>query len=913
MSLWSKKHVSPGVSAGTDGGAPQHPQPHATVSASEKQLRRAISAAGTGIWEWDVLTDRLEWSDRCKLIFGLPLEARELTLADFIAAIHPQDRVAVEAGFRAALQDRIEYVAVHRILHPDGSERWLAARGLGEYAADGQPLRMSGTANDITERKRAQLALQRSEERFRSLVEATSQIVWASDPQGNLTEISPAFLRYTGIDPTDALGESWLSVVHPDERERTIARWTHSLKTGDPYEIEFLIRMDGGAYRHFRANAVCLRGADGDVREWIGTATDIHDRKLAETGLHQVNKALELKVVEHKHAEAAAMRLNRVYAVLSGINSLIVRARTQQELFDEACRIAVQHGHFLLAWIGTVSGESLTPQAIHGFNVQDILKKNQPIKMSADSPEGQSSAARALREKRPWVCNDFSTDAVMSPWREQALSAGLRSSALLPLLVGQQVMGCLCLYAAEPGFFDDGEMKLLNALAGDISYALEFIAREQRLDYLAYYDALTRLANRRLFIDRLTQSVQAARQNGEGFAVIMVDIARFKTINDTYGMPAGDQLLKLVARRLTRLAGGSSRVARVGGDRFAVVAHDFRRAADLAAILRDRVWSGLNRPYKLAGQSLRIAVRIGIAMFPDDCDDAESLLQNSEAALKKAKVSGDNFLFYTQQMSSALREKLRLEDQLRRALEEAEFVLYYQPKVDLRDNAICGAEALLRWNSPELGLVSPAQFMPLLEETGMIVEVGRWVLHQAVADQGQWLAAGLRAPRIAVNVSPLQLRQPDFVEEVRTVIGMRNLSAASIELEVTESVLMPDMEKHIAKLHLIKDMGVLIAIDDFGTGYSSLSRLSRLPVSSVKIDRSFIVGMTDSADTMNIVSTIISLARSMNLRVVAEGVDSEEQLKFLRLLRCDEIQGFLFSPAVPAADFARLLSEDRRL
>ena len=881
-------------------------------SSFEKRLSKAINASGTGVWEWDALADRLQWSDRLKKIFGLPLETDNLKLSDFLAAVHPDDRETIEASFRDTIRDHMEYVAEYRIVRPDKSERIVSARGLGEYAEDGSPLRVMGTAEDITNRKLAQRALQRSEERFRTLIEASAQIVWASDPHGNLTELSPSFRSFTGIDPTNALGESWLRIVHPDDLERTISRWTHSLVTGELYETEFLIRMESGTYRHFRANAVCLRDADGNIREWIGTATDIHERKLAEIALQQAHKALELKVTEHQRAEAAARRLSRVYAVLSGISSAIIRAHNQEELFDEACRIAVHDGHFLLAWIGTVSGDTLTPKAINGIPVQEnILKKNQPIKLSVDSPEGQSPAAISLREKRLQVCNDFAAQSVKSPWRQHALQLGLRSSASLPLMVGNKMMGCLNLYAAESNFFDESEINLLNELAGDISYAMEFIEHERKLDYLAYYDVLTRLANRRLFVDRLAQQVQSARLATEGFALIMVDVARFKTINDTYGMPTGDQLLKLVARRLTRFAGGASRAARVGGDRFAVIVPEFDRASNLAAILRGRVWNSINRPYRLGGRNIHVPVRIGVAMFPQDGDDAESLLQNSEAALKKAKVSGDTFLFYTQQMSSALHEKLRLEDQLRRALEESEFVLHYQPKIDLRNGTICGAEALLRWNSPELGLVPPMQFITLLEETGLIIEVGRWVLRQAIAERDQWLTVG-PAPRIAVNVSPLQLRQADFVEEIRNAIGARD-GAAGIELEVTESVLMPDMDDHVTKLRVIKSMGIPIAIDDFGTGYSSLSRLSKFPVSSVKIDRSFIIDMTGSADSMSIVSTIISLAHSMNLRVVAEGVDSQEQLKFLRLLRCDEIQGFLFSPAVSADEFGRMLHEGRHL
>ncbi|MDR3417448.1 MAG: EAL domain-containing protein [Nevskia sp.] len=876
----------------------------------DNRLLQAIEAFGAGTWVWGIANQTLEWSETLKSIFGLAPGANP-TLEDFVNAIHVDDRPMVFARFRAAVVQNIEYEAEYRIIRQDGAMRWVDSRGRCEYDAAG-PLRMVGATRDIHESKLAQLALKRSEERFRSLVEASTQIVWLADPRGSVFNVSPVFERYTGLPPERAYAQDWLTVVHPDDRARVVEDWAEGIRRGGNYENRFRMLMRDGSYRYFRSSAVPLRNAEGKVIEWVGTATDIHDQQVAEDALRQANEALQLKVIQREQAEAAARRLNRVYAVLSGINTLIVRARNQQELFDGACRIAVEQGLFPMAWIGRLQGDALVPVASCGLS-EGYIDSRQRIRLSGEQPAGRGPSAGNLREGRPRICNDIATDPDFASWRDEALSRGFRSVAAFPLQAGNKMIGCICFYAGESDFFDDSEVKLLAELAGDISYALEFISREEQLDYLAYYDVLTRLANRRLFSDRLNQYAQAARQKEEGLTVLLLDVARFKTVNDTLGMAAGDELLKMFARRLRRYAGGANRLARVSGDRFAVIAPDLRHTPGLATVMRERMWNGLNRPYLLAGQEVRVSARVGIAIFPEDGDDGDSLIQNAEAALKKAKTSGENYLFYTQQMGLALKQKLKLEGQLRRALDESEFVLYYQPKVDLREGTICGAEALLRWNSPELGLVPPAQIMPLLEETGLILDVGRWVLRQAAADRNRWLAAGLALPHIAVNVSPLQLRQPDFVDEVRAVVQGRGREAAGLELEITESVLMPDMQQHIGKLRDVREMGVQLAIDDFGTGYSSLSYLSKLPVSSVKIDRSFIIGMTDSADTMGIVSTIISLARSMSLRVVAEGVDSDEQLKFLRLLRCDEIQGFLFSPAVPADDFARMLRDGRRL
>ncbi|WP_084183215.1 sensor domain-containing protein [Nevskia soli] len=875
-------------------------------------LDQVLEASGAGVWKYELGSGRLVWSGRMKAIFGFPPDGPSPTQAQFLQSLHPQDRPAVEAAFGAALHDHQDYALEYRITWPDGSEHWIESHGRGEYDASGEPLSLMGVARDISQRKQAELAPKQSEERFRALVESTSQVVWIASPKGELLELSPAFERYTGLDPLHGASAGWNAVTHPDDRDRTIAAWTRCVASGEPYECEFRARVADGTYRRLRSYAVPLHCADGSIREWIGTATDIEEGKQAEEALRRANEELRQNVTQLREAERATQRLNRVYSVLSGIDALIIRAHNQADLFEGACRIAVGQGQFLLAWIGMVRGDRIVPVAVNGKN-EGYVEENIHISLRGDDASTRGPTATALRERRPRVCNDIAADPDFAPWREAALRRGFRSSAALPLLSENRLVGCICLYAAEAGFFDTGEMKLLEELADDISHALDFIAHAEQLDYLAYYDGLTGLANRHLFSDRLDQFAQAARQTGDTFAIIMLEPTNFKSVNESYGMAAGDELLRRMARRLRHFAGGNSRLARVGGDRFACIVPDFHASNHAGALLRERVWEGMSRPYKVSGQKTRISVRIGIAVFPGDGNDAERLLQNAEAALKKAKVLNENVLFYTQQMSIALKERLHLEGRMRHALEHSEFVLHYQPKLNVRSGAICGTEALLRWNNPELGLVPPAKFMELLEETSLIVKVGRWILHQAAADQLAWRGAGLDPPRVAVNISLLQLRQPGFVDEVRTAINDKGLAASDMELEVTESILLPDMERHVAKLHQLHSLGVSISIDDFGTGYSSLSRLLTLPVDELKIDRSFIVDMIEDADMRNIVSTIISLARSMHLRVVAEGVESLEQLDCLDRLCCDEFQGYLFSPPVPAAEFAEMLRQGRRM
>jgi EAL domain-containing protein (putative c-di-GMP-specific phosphodiesterase class I) len=346
-------------------------------------------------------------------------------------------------------------------------------------------------------------------------------------------------------------------------------------------------------------------------------------------------------------------------------------------------------------------------------------------------------------------------------------------------------------------------------------------------------------------------------------------------------------------------------VARVGADHFAVVVPNLKHEESLVRGLEQGSRCIDGDPYIVTGTELRISTRSGVALFPGDGDDADTLFRNAEAALKKSS-SGERYLFYTRQMTERIAEKVALENKLRQALEKDQFVLYYQPKVDVDTRRVVSVEALIRWRSPELGLVPPLEFIPLLEETGLILQVGSWALKRASLDHRDWMEQGLKAPRIAVNVSPIQLRQRDFVDVLNRAI-MGGATPPGIDLEITEGVVMEDIQANIEKLTSLRRLGVNIAIDDFGTGYSSLGYLAKLPVQSLKIDRSFIIAMVEDPDTMTLVSTIISLAHSLRLKVVAEGVDSEDQAKHLRRLRCDEMQGYLFSKPLPRDELTVLL------
>jgi len=631
-----------------------------------------------------------------------------------------------------------------------------------------------------------------------------------------------------------------------------------------------------------------------------------------ESLVEQRTAALTAEIAERKRAEEKVKRLNRIYAVLSGINMTIVRIHDRQELFAEACRIAVEHGQFRMAWIGLLdpNGEAVTPVAKAGF--EEGYLDQMRLTARDDVPDSCPLVARALRGNVPIICNDIGTDVRMARWREAALQRGYRSVVVFPLHVADKKVGLFLLYAPEKDFFDTEEMRLLAEIAGDVSFALDHLEKEERLNYLAYYDVTTGLPNRALFHDRLNQHLLAASENNSTVALLGVDLEQFRIINDTLGRQAGDALLKQVAERLRGAGLNANHLAHTGAGCFAVVLENPQKEAEVAHILESRIMDSLRRPFVVEGTELRISAKAGIALFPADGADADMLLRNAAAALEKAKLSGDKYLFYTPEINARVAENLSLENKLRQAVEKEQFVLHYQPKVELEKRAIVGVEALIRWQSPELGLVPPLRFIPLLEETGMILEVGTWALHRAVLDHRHWMEMGLAAPRIAVNVSTIQLRQREFIDVLRAAIG-EDGRVSGIDLEITESLIMDNVQDNITKLQTIRDMGVGIAIDDFGTGYSSLSYLAKLPVQTIKIDRAFIITMLKDPNAMLLVQTMISLAHSLGLKVVAEGVDEQEQATTLRLLKCDEMQGYLFSAAVPAEQIERFLREKKAL
>lgn len=428
-----------------------------------------------------------------------------------------------------------------------------------------------------------------------------------------------------------------------------------------------------------------------------------------------------------------------------------------------------------------------------------------------------------------------------------------------------------------------------------------------QLSHLAQHDSLTDLPNRMLLNDRLQQAINIAKRHGYRIAVLFMDLDRFKHINDSLGHVIGDQLLQAVAVRLERCVRESDTVGRQGGDEFVVVLSELE-AAENAGISAAKLLAALTLPYHIASHDIIVPVSIGVSIYPDDSEDAETLIKNADTAMYHAKENGrNNYQFFKQEMNIRATERQFIEGGLRVALERNEFSLHYQPKVDLGTGAITGVEALLRWKHPERGFIPPAQFVPIAEDTGLILPIGHWVMSEACRQSREWIDAGFAPVPIAVNISAVEFRSRDFVDNVRAILKKSGLDPRCLELELTETVLMKHAESTVSMLKALKEIGVQLTVDDFGTGYSSLSYLRQFPIDALKVDQSFVHEISSRTDDAAIVSAVISMGNSLKKRVIAEGVETREQLDFLTAEGCEEAQGYYFNRPMVANQFAKLL------
>jgi diguanylate cyclase (GGDEF)-like protein len=619
---------------------------------------------------------------------------------------------------------------------------------------------------------------------------------------------------------------------------------------------------------------------------------------------------------QRRDQEVRLQRLTRTYRMLSSTSSAILRLRNRMELFDEVCRIAAHQGGYDRVVISLIDSDAKTlrPRAWAGMD-SPTLRAAGCVALDSD-PESVGMVERAIRSGVPSVHNDLAREPQPRALHEILVAHGYCAVAALPLLIDGTAIGVITLFSNQSDVFDAAEMEVLLELTANLAFGLQYLEKDEAVHFLSYFDSLTGLAKRPLFCQRLAQLMSFDAADGGSLSVVVFDVQKLGAINDSLGRYVGDRLLEKIAVRLKQTYPDSECAAYFGGGTFALVVTGTGNNAEATGMFQNAAAKLFAEPFNIDGQELRPSIRCGIAFYPHDADSADALVQNAEAALKTAREDNEKYMLYGLVTRRPTSRSLALEARLSGALERDEFRVHYQPKIDIGSGRIEGFEALLRWQDTEEGLVAPSLFVPLLERSGAVVDVGEWVLLQAVRDIRSWAAAGLAAVRVAVNVSPLQLRRRDFVNRVLAGVGRADKRSCSVDIEITESMLMHDLELSIRKLAELREAGIGIAIDDFGTGYSSLRLLARLPVDTLKIDRSFIQSIADTPNIRTLVSTIVSLARAFKMHTVAEGVETAGQLQILRAMKCDQAQGYLYGRPTPASDVpatvARLRTEPAR-
>jgi diguanylate cyclase (GGDEF)-like protein len=638
--------------------------------------------------------------------------------------------------------------------------------------------------------------------------------------------------------------------------------------------------------------------------------------KLLERLADNVSFAMEMLEREdaRRAAEQAKDRLTRMFTALCATNEAIMRAKTRPELFQRVCEAAVLGGSFTSTTIALAKPDDEFLDLVATAGPDRERASSVKLSVDASRAEGSGLSGRAFRSRQPCISNDYLGDARTSHFYDTIRVSGSRSGAALPLLKGGEAVGVLLFFSTELGAFTPELVELLQRLAENVSFGLENFDRaeektqaDEHIRYLATHDGLTDLPNRVMFAEILNASIETARRYKKKLALLFIDLDRFKVINDTLGRADGDTLLLEMANRLRQTLRASDVVARLGGDEFVVILPELADEQVVAVVAR-KLLSVVMKPVMLRGQECRVTASIGVALYPENGDDEQTLTKNADMAMCLAKEEGKNdFRCFSNDMKTQSIERLMLETNLRKALEREEFVLYYQPKVDLRTGKITGVEALLRWDQPDLGILPPTQFIPLAEETGLIVPIGRWVLRTACEQHMAWQCDGLPPICMAVNLSPRQFQYEHLLRDIDETLAATGIPPELLELEITESMVMQNVERAIDLLTQIKERGVRLAMDDFGTGYSSMALIKRFPIDTLKIDRSFIRDLPNDADDMAIADAIIGLGKALRLTIVAEGVETVEQEAFLRDHACDEMQGYLFSRPVSAESIPALL------
>jgi diguanylate cyclase (GGDEF)-like protein/PAS domain S-box-containing protein len=722
--------------------------------------------------------------------------------------------------------------------------------------------------------------LRRSESRLQDIVNTSRDWIWECDRDGRFTFSSPSVLDVLGYTRYEVVGRRATDYIDPADELQLQATYAEDRDLDRPVTLRW--RHKNGQPRWLERTMVVLRDSEGEWR-----------------GVRGIDRDVTMRVAQ----DVRIRRLNRALRFLSGTSSAGMRIRDRDRLVKEACHLAVSTGGYARATI------YLTPSDLAG--TEPLVCSHAGVQSDGTKwvvtnrlPGGVNIVTQVLATAEPIVVNDLTDPGEAGLLgKDGQVPDGSRSRIALPLLADRKTIGVLELDGSEPGVFSDAEVALLKQVAANVTFALQYLYSKQSAEYLEYYDPATGLPNRGLHVRRVAVALESAAIAKRDLAVAVTDVVELGMVNDSLGYHAGDLLLQQIAERLRNEFREPDYVGRLSGDRLSVAAV----AEGSAARLPERIADCFHAPFSLDGHEIHVAVRVGMAAFPEDGEHVETLLQQANMALQHAKETGVSAVRYRASMNATASQRFNLTNELRRAAAEHEFHLHYQPKLNLRSGLVDGVESLLRWSSGREP-VSPSVFVPLLESLGLIDEVGSWVIVRALTETAAWTVN--EGFRVAANVSPLQLNRDDFADRVLASIADLGSDPRRLELEVTESSLMADPRRASQGLARLRAAGVAIAIDDFGTGHSSLRMLAGLPIDVLKIDGSFVRDLVTNRNHRLIVQTTIGLAASLGLRTVAEGVETAEQLALLKDLGCDSVQGYLISRPVDAASVVTWFNGD---
>ncbi len=848
------------------------------IKESEERYRATFDQAAVGIVHTTLDGRYLKVNQKfCAMLGYAEAEVLGRMAADFS---HPDDRQTGPHNRQLMIERKLDKVSEEkRYLRKDGSVIWTNRTISLARDPAGEPMYFIRVIEDITDRKEA-------EELYRATFDNAPVGIMHTAVEGyGILRANHRLCEMLGYTHHELLSMTSTELVHPDYRFTDQSKYrTQLMQDAVPAfssERKFL-RKDGSAIWVNRTVSL-VHDAAGQPLYFIRIIEDITQRKQAEmrqTMEHKVTRLLsEAQSLEESLAE-----------ILKTISETLGCACGSCWLWDEdeQKRVCAEN------W-GVQSPE-----------IAEFLALNRRPQQAVRAPGGLRNRVWAHGEP-VWIA-----DVTQDPTFRRAplaAKAGLHGAFAFPILFDDDILGVMEFFSRYSRPADEVLLLSARSIGSQIGQFLARRKAEERVRHLAHFDDLTGLPNRSTFNQRLQHALAQAQRHAKPLAVLFIDLDRFKIINDTLGHDAGDRVLRQVAERFGECLRESDTVARLGGDEFVVLIEELPDPVHVASIAQ-KILTAVAEPFILEAQEFQITASIGISTYPDDSADMPTLLQNADIAMYRAKEQGkNNYQFYSAQMNVHSVERLTLESGLRRAVERHEFVLHYQAKIEMQSGRITGMEALVRWQPPDKPLVPPAQFIPLAEETGLIVPIGEWVLKTACARNKSWQDRGLPPLRVAVNLSPRQFAHEQLLQDVARILAETGLDPTTLEFEITESMVMHNPQHAVKLLNELKAMGIHLSIDDFGTGYSSLSYLKRFPIDSVKIDRSFIRDIPDDPDDAAITQAIIAMAHGLRLTVIAEGVETNGQVRFLRDHGCDEIQGYYFSKPLPEAEFLHLLQD----